>query len=294
MRQLGLVVHPTRPVESVLAAIRDWALAHGVEVGQVPVAGQTRHVADPVDAAACDLLLALGGDGTTLVALHAAAPAERPVLGVACGSVGALTSVAGDAVTSALEQVTAGHWTPDRVPGLEVASDGAAAGVAINDVVVIRNGPGQVLVSVSVDEVLYAKVAGDGLVVATELGSSAYTMAAGGPLLTSGVGGMAVTPLAPHGGSLPPLVVGKESRLSLTVDPGFGGVRYEIDGRRAAADGRQLTLGLRAEYATLVALDGEEPRLTGLRRRGLVVDSPRALVREARPLKPPEPPPLSA
>ena len=291
LHQIGLVVHPTRDVERVLEAISGWASAHGVEVGQVAVPGQTRHLADPVDAAECDLLLALGGDGTTLVALHAAAPVGRPVLGVACGSVGALTSVAGEGAASALDHVNDGRWTAARMPGLEVAWEDDSTAVAINDIAVIRDGPGQVLVAVTVDGVLYAKVAGDGLVVATELGSSAYTMAAGGPLVAPGAGGMVVTPLAPHGGSVPPLVVANESRVELTVEPGYGGVRYEIDGRRAAAEERRLTLGLRADYATLVRLAADEPRLTGLRRRGLVLDSPRVLVRDARPVKPPEVPP---
>ena len=141
---------------------------------------------DPVDVTACDALLALGGDGTTLAALHAGAPASRPVLGVACGSVGVLTSVVGDRVTSALDQLASGDWTAVDVPGLEVAWAGGEVEVAINDVAAIRAGAGQVLVSVTVDDVLYGSVAGDGLVVATALGSSAYTMAAGGPLLAPG------------------------------------------------------------------------------------------------------------
>ena len=154
--------------------------------------------------------------------------------------------------------------------------------MAINDVAVIRDGAGQVLVSVSVDDVEYVQVAGDGIVVATPLGSSAYTMAAGGPILAPGAEGMAVTPLAPHGGSCPPLVAGSASRLSLTIQPGHVGVRYELDGRPVEAEGQSLSIGLRPRYATLVRLAGEEPRLTGLRRRGLVLDSPRVLVREAR------------
>ena len=136
--------------------------------------------------------------------------------------------------------------------------------------------------SVEVDGVLYARVSGDGLVVATPLGSSAYTMASGGPILAPGAEGMAVTPLAPHGGSCPPLVAGIASRLTLTVEPGHGGVRHEIDGRRTAIEARLLTVAWRPDYATLVRLAEEEPRLTGLRRRGLVLDSPRVLVRAAR------------
>ena len=91
-QQLGLVVHPTRSLDTVLETTAAWARAHGAKVGQVMIPGQTRRVADPVDPSDCEILLSLGGDGTALHALHAGAPAERPVLGIACGSVGVLTS----------------------------------------------------------------------------------------------------------------------------------------------------------------------------------------------------------
>jgi NAD+ kinase len=282
MDRLGLVVHPTRPVERVLEAIRGWAAARDVDVGQVPTTGHTRRIAEPVDAAACDVLLALGGDGTTLTALHAGAAAGRPVLGVACGSVGVLAAVTGDRVTWALDQVEAGPSESAAVPGLDLAWDGGEPSVAVNDVAVLRGGPGQLLVSIEVDGVLYARAAGDGLVTATPLGSSAYTMAAGGPILAPGASGMVVTPLADHGGSIPPLVVAHDSRLVVKLDPGHGGVRCEIDGHAATIHGSVLTVGWRAEYATLVTLAEAEPRLAGLRRRGLVVDSPRVLVRDGR------------
>jgi NAD+ kinase len=283
LRQLGLVVHPTRSLEWVLEELRGWASRREVAVGQVRVAGQTREVAEPVVAEECELLVALGGDGTTLNALHPGAPSSRAVLGIACGSVGVLTSVAGDRVGEALDQVEAGSFDAVDVPGLEVSGADGRTEIAINDLTVIRDGPGQLLVSVVVDDVVYGRLAGDGLVVATALGSSAYTMAAGGPILAPGAEGIAVTPLAPHGGSIPPLVAGPDSRIELRIDPGHGGVRHEIDGRLASLDGELVTARARASYATLVRLGDEEPRLSGLRRRGLVVDSPRVLVRDARP-----------
>src|SRR5918998_1604345 len=104
MRQLGLVVHPTRKIEKALAALQDWSSSHGVAVVQVPATGQEREVAEPGDAAACDLIVALGGDGTTLAALHAAAAVEKPVLGVACGSLGALTAVNAGELSGALDR----------------------------------------------------------------------------------------------------------------------------------------------------------------------------------------------
>src|SRR5215210_3224433 len=87
--RIGLAVHPRRELDGALATIRDWAGRQGAEV--VQIASDEREVAPRGEAADCDLAIALGGDGTTLAALHAAAPVGRPVLGVACGSLGALT-----------------------------------------------------------------------------------------------------------------------------------------------------------------------------------------------------------
>jgi NAD+ kinase len=280
--QVGLVVHPRRPLEGALASTRAWASKHGIALGQVAVPGQARKIAEPVDVASCRLVLALGGDGTTLAALHAAAPAGRPVLGVACGSIGVLTSVTADRLPSALERVAAGDWTPRRLPGLDIAADNAAARVAINDFAVIRNGTGQVLTEIRIDDELYARTAGDGLVVATPLGSSAYTMAAGGPILVAGAQGIVVTPLAHHGGVSPPIVVGPDTPIRLTVQPGYGGSRFEVDGQVLAAPAMHVDISLRREYATMITLADEESMLTGLRRRGLIVDSPRILARDAR------------
>jgi NAD+ kinase len=232
--------------------------------------------------ASCDLLLAVGGDGTTLAALHAAATASRPVLGVACGSIGLLTSVTADSVSSGLDQVAAGGWTPRALPGLEIAAGNSDTQVAINDFAVIRSGIGQVITAVTVDDELYVRTAGDGVVIATPLGSSAYTMAAGGPILAPAALSMVVTPLAPHGGVAPPLVVGPDSRVGLAVEPGYGGSRFELDGQEVATAVADITVSLRRDYATLVTLADEEPPLTALRRRGLVVDGPRILARDAR------------
>jgi NAD+ kinase len=280
--QLGLVVHPRRDVDGALQAIDDWASKHGVAVGQVMIPGQPRQVDDRVDAASCDLLLAVGGDGTTLAALHAAASVSRPVLGVAAGSIGVLTSVHVDDLSAALEHVAAGTWTRRSLPALDVTAPSGEIQPAINDFAVIRDGTGQVITAISVDDELYARTAGDGLVVATPFGSSAYTMAAGGPILADGAEGMVVTPLAHHGGVAPPLVVGPDSRLTLSVEPGYGGARFEADGQVLATEAAEVTVTLRRDYATMVTLADQEPRLAGLRRRGLIVDGPRILVRDTR------------
>ena len=281
---VGLVVHPRRDIEVALRTVMEWASKHGMAVGQVRIPGQSRTVADPVDVASCDLVIALGGDGTALAALHAAAPVSRPVLGIACGSIGVLTSVHSGELEWALEQVAAEEWIPERLPGLDVSVGGTELGVAINDAAVVRSGAGQVIIAIKVDDELYARTAGDGLVVATPLGSTAYTMAAGGPIVLPQLPSIVLTPLARHGGVSPPLVVGPESRIGLVIESGYGGSRIEVDGQLLAERALDATLRLRDEYATMVTLAGQESLLSGLRRRGLVTDSPRVLVRDERAL----------
>jgi NAD+ kinase len=280
--QVGLVVHPRRDIDGALDAIRGWAAKRGVATGQVRIRGQDRTVAEPVDVASCDFVVAVGGDGTALAALHAAAPASRPVLGVACGSIGVLTSVDAKRLGPALEQVVAGDWRPQALPGLDVARGGSDTAVAINDIAVVRNGTGQVIIEIRIDDELYARTAGDGLVVATPLGSTAYTMAAGGPIVMPAAHAMVLTPLARHGGVSPSLVVGPDSRIGLVIEPGYEGSRFEVDGQEHVVDTLEATLTLRRDYATMIKLAGEEPFLAGLRRRGLVTDSPRILARDLR------------
>jgi NAD+ kinase len=286
MERLGVVIHPRRDIASALAALREWSQAHDVEVVQVPAAGQARRVAPPGDPGTTDLIVALGGDGTTLAALRTGATFEKPVLGVACGSLGALTAIAADDLRGALDRVAAGDWVARRLPALAVESDGEEANVGVNDLAVVRQGGGQVLASVRVDGELFIRFAGDGLVIGTPLGSSAYTLAAGGPMLAPGGTGLVFTPLAPHGGCCPPLVTGPGSRLEIHLDAGYGGARIEIDGQvRDHVEPlvpRTLTVSLRPDHATLVALGREEHPFAGLRRRRVLMDSPRVLARDDR------------
>src|SRR5687767_5678936 len=91
--RIGLVVHPSRDLRGALATVQARAERMGAEVVQVRSPGQGQQVAPASEAGACDLVIALGGDGTPLAALRQAARVGRPVLGVACGSLGALTAV---------------------------------------------------------------------------------------------------------------------------------------------------------------------------------------------------------
>src|SRR3954464_13292117 len=137
LTRIGIVVHPRRDLDNALASLHAWAQRSGAEVVQIPIEGVDRVVAAPGTPESCALIVALGGDGTTLAALQAGATAGKPVLGVACGSLGALTAVAASDVDAALRDVAAGRWRPHPLPGVAVSADGGEPQVALNDLVVV-------------------------------------------------------------------------------------------------------------------------------------------------------------
>jgi NAD+ kinase len=279
---IGVVVHPSRNIDVPLDRLRSWAAAHDVTVVQVPVPGQDRTVADAGDVSDCNLIVSIGGDGTMLAAIRAAVAVDLPVLGVSCGSLGILTAVGGDALPAALDRFRQGDWTPRVLPALTVARTDGPDLFALNDFSIVRNGIGQVRVTSRVDGVLFSALAGDGCVVSTPLGSSAYSLAAGGPLLAPGTEAYVLTPLPAHGGSRQALVVAADSELALELTAGRGGARLEIDGQVAGSDPHDLTIRLRPGVATLVAFADQEPVITALRRRGIIADSPRIVADASR------------
>ncbi len=281
LSRVGLVVHPTRPVDQALVELREWAQRTGVDLVQLRALCRQKQVAEHGDPGDCGLIVAIGGDGTTLAAIHAGVEAGRPVLGVSCGSLGVLTSVSPNEVQRALQRFTVGDWTPRSLPALDGIPEHGEPVMAVNDIVVVRAGEGQIRVRVLVDGTLYARVAGDGCVVSTPLGSSAYGLSAGGPLLAPGTNGFAFTPLYAHGGVCPPLVVSGQSELQIVTAPGYGGARLEVDGQPIDPQIGKLTVRLRAAVATVVGFDDQEQFLTGLRRRKIIADSPRFLAEDA-------------
>jgi len=275
--QIGLVVHPSRAIDGPLDALKRWAGGREVSVVQVRDSGQRRQVAVEGDGADCDVIVSIGGDGTTLAALRAGARAGRPVLGVACGSLGVLTAVAAHGIDGALERFSGGDWVPRPLPALDITGGGTRARFALNDAAIVRGGGGQLRLAASIDGILFARLAGDGCVVSTPIGSSAYALAAGGPLLTPDAEAFLLTPLPTHGGYHPPLVVSSTSTVELEVRGGYGGSRLEMDGQVVENELERLKVEYRPAAATLVGFVDQEPFLTGLRRRNILTDSPRIL-----------------
>ncbi len=279
MERIGILVHPTRLVQDAVVLLQRWTKKHGLELVQIPIGGQPP-AAPPGEVSACDLIVALGGDGTVLKALHAAAKTRTPVVGVAYGSLGALTAVPVNELISGLDRFVAGDWVARHLPALDLEAGGRHLAWAINDLVLGRRGGTQMMLDLYVNDELYIRLAGDGLVVATALGSSAYSMAAGGSLLAVGTNAFLCTPLAMHGGCGPPIVVPDDRRVTLEVHPGHSGFAVAVDGFHVETTAERYVVSSEGSFTTLVSLADPRSGLSGLRERGLISDSPRVRARD--------------
>jgi NAD+ kinase len=278
VRRLGLVVHPERDVVEPVDTVRAWAAANpDVELRELWPYDPDRAAGRPALAEGCDIVLAIGGDGTLLAALHAGARERVPVLGVSWGSLAALGVVAEADLDGALQRLTVGEYSVRELLALSVQDADGTALEAFNDVVVARNAGGQVSLATSVDGELYARIAGDGLVVSTPLGSTAYGLAAGGPVLAPGTHAFVATALASHGGCCPPLVLDRQRELEVEWVHGHDQCRIEVDGRPTTLRPARLQIAPADRPARLVSL-GQDPFPRPLRRRRIVLDSPRVAV----------------
>ncbi len=204
-----------------------------------------------------DLVVSLGGDGTILSLVDAASPLGLPLLGVNLGKLGFLAEYDLDGLSSHGERLFgAGELEIrelDRLQAQVFGRDEDQArfvGEALNDVVMTAGPPYRMIsIGLRVDGENGPEVSGDGMIVSTPTGSTAYTLSAGGPILTPGVRGMVITPIAAHSLSFRPIVVDASSTVEMRLDrvnaEDGHGTTLLLDGRPEARleEGERVVIG---------------------------------------------------
>jgi NAD+ kinase len=184
-----------------------------------------------------DALVVLGGDGTLLAASHVVQK-PIPVLGVNFGSLGFLTEITLPELYPALEGVLAGTYRYEerRMLHAEVRRGGKAqsAGDVLNDVVVTKAAFSRIIeLDVAVDGAFVSSFRADGLLVSSPTGSTAYNLAAGGPIIHPTLAAVVLTPICPHMLSHRPLVVSDGVTIEVSLrDARDGDVQIMLDGQQ--------------------------------------------------------------
>jgi len=209
----------------------------GVEVGDVRPQGEPDGVVDP------DLVFVLGGDGTMLKA--ARMYPGRVLLGVNLGKVGFMSGMLPEEMEAGVEKVLEGGLTVQEYRMLEVCRENEEPELAANDAVLIKKRPHQ-LVSVDVTvggEDLFAFRC-DGFIAATPLGSTAYALSAGGPIISGDAGCYVLVPIAPHALVSRPLVLGEEQVVELKIVDREALLSLDGDDPREVSEGEKVEIRL--------------------------------------------------
>jgi NAD+ kinase len=276
IRSVGLVANPEKPASRTLVADAARLLAHhGLEVHgdsvtvrlaglKLPRHRDVRRLAD-----ACDLLLVFGGDGTILRVAREIAGSTTPLLGIHVGRLGFLAQVTSDQLPQAVDQIVAGDFRVENRPLMQAIRLGiprAKPLLALNDFVFSRGEISRMIeLEVAVDDEELTRYRCDGLIVASPTGSTAYSLAAGGAIVSPTARVFTITPICPLTLSNRSIIVDLDATVLVRVasgrlqthltGDGQVAVRLRVDDevaiRRAAEEVRLLRLGGNSFFQTL-------------------------------------------
>ena len=198
-----------------------------------PQRNPPRKMADRCDHAA-DLVIAVGGDGTLLQAAHRFRGSGVPILGINIGYLGFITSVRGDRVRQDMKRVLDAEFVISQRTALDLEirqGRQRGRGWALNDALLTRGGnPSLIGINARIGQRRLTSYRCDGLIIATPTGSTAYSLAAGGPIISPECNVLTVTPICPQSLTNRSVVVNSTEPIELQLDPTSGPAEVQVDG----------------------------------------------------------------
>ena len=242
MKIAAIISKPAKPeLADIVPEVLRWLAAHGYRVyidQQTAAYGTNEHVVPRGEIARYqpEFVLVLGGDGTLLSAARAVGAAEIPLLAVNLGSLGFLTEVPLSEMYSTLEAVETNSCPFEERAVLDCTAyrghQVLTHHYALNDVVVNKSAISRLVdFDLLIDGAFVFNYKADGVIIATPTGSTAYSLAAGGPVLMPSVNSFVVTPVCPHSLTHRPLVVPDKAQIELVVETSAEEAFLSIDGQ---------------------------------------------------------------
>lgn len=199
------------------------------------------------------VMVCCGGDGTLLEGIHRLSNKTIPVAGINFGHLGFLTSATRDGVESLFEQIA--NRSLNIQPRSMLSIEGKSVGrlFALNEVAAQRLEATMIKVVASVDNQIVAQYNGDGVILSSPTGSTAYSLSAGGPIVSPDCRCFLITPLAPHNFGMRPVVIPDTAEVVLTIHTRQGKAMLSIDNRTySLSDGETITIRRAEEQILLV------------------------------------------
>jgi NAD+ kinase len=175
----------------------------------------------------CDIVISLGGDGTLL---RCAKKFKKPIIGIKIGKLGFLTFFDISQIEDIKKALLDGNYYLDRRDRLKIYIKGIEVDSALNDFSVNSISGRGLDINVKFGNSTITSFYGDGIIISSPSGSTAYNLSAGGPIVHPSVKAFIITPICPHNLSARPIVLPKEMIISISVKPKFGKWRITSDG----------------------------------------------------------------
>lgn len=197
-----------------------------------------------------DAMLVLGGDGTVLQAVRETKTEHIPLIGINLGTLGFLAQIEPAGIEEALDRLIAGDYTREErmmLQGQAVFADGSVReGFALNDIVITRNGPLQMLkLNIYVNGRFLHQYQADGVIVTTPTGSTGYSLSAGGPLIAPGAKLLMLTPICPHTLNQRSIIFSSEDVIEIEIPEGRDGQMQRVSASFDGVTSAYITTGER-------------------------------------------------
>jgi NAD+ kinase len=256
---IGIVCNPKKPeAERLLAQLLDWLEHRDIEVrvdagaASILAKKELSRSSEEVGAES-DVVIAMGGDGTLLKAARLVGQTSTPILGINIGSLGFLTEIVEDEVYAILEDVVAGSYEIDKRMVLEATlGKGGQKFAALNDLVIIMGESGRIVeIALHVSDEYVCTFPADGVIVSTPTGSTAYSLAAGGPIVYPTMDCIIVTPICAHSLGVRPMILPSSERIRTQVLSRAEDARLVVDGQESLRLNSGIAVEIRkADYST--------------------------------------------
>ncbi|MEK7379091.1 MAG: NAD(+)/NADH kinase [Candidatus Binatota bacterium] len=240
IRVVGLVAKYEEPKAAEMASwLVPWLKEKGrrvlVESGMSRVGG--RSCSKKEMARKADLIVVLGGDGTLLSIARLVERPSVPILGVNLGGLGFITEVAVDELESVLAKTLAGNFTVEKRMTLEIQVHSKRRKTkkfrVLNDAVITKGARARIIdLETHIGKEYLCTYRADGLIISTPTGSTAYSLAAGGPILYPSLGAIVLTPICPHTLTNRPIVVSSKATIRVSLRSSGGTVFLSPDGQQ--------------------------------------------------------------
>ncbi|MBI5476114.1 MAG: NAD(+)/NADH kinase [Ignavibacteriales bacterium] len=190
-------------------------------------------VEEEVLAQRCDMIIALGGDGTMLSAARVVSKQGTPILGVNLGKLGFLAEVSIDEMNDCIDEIAHGqYFIEERLALQACATTENEKYFALNDIVIDRGSSSRMIdIEAYVDDDYLATYVADGIILSTPTGSTAYSLATGGPIVVPGSAVLTISPISPHTLSARPVIIPDRSNITIKISAGHQPVHITIDGQ---------------------------------------------------------------